>query len=193
MLTATECECCSEIDVIAQKLDKSEANINCIPKQEGFEPVFLNVWVLQAYFLSQTACDINCIPEHEGFEPLFLNVWVLQAYFLSQTAWWNVWYSAWARAWVTILYNIVLSLLIGMTISFSNWWYRFITYQQLTSWCWGLLGRRVHFVLPSCVMNKIRTKLLSGWGRMYMVHYVLPLYLSLFNNIQVWQFHFGSV
>ena len=35
--------------------------------------------------------------------------------------------------------------------------YRFIAYRNLTSWCWGWLGRRVRVVLPSCAVNKIRS------------------------------------
>ena len=35
--------------------------------------------------------------------------------------------------------------------------YRFIAYRNLTSWCWGWLGRHVRVVLPSCAVNKIRS------------------------------------
>ena len=40
--TAAEGVCFSEVDTIAQKLDESEADINCITKDEGFERVCLN-------------------------------------------------------------------------------------------------------------------------------------------------------
>ena len=50
MIIAAECVCCCERDVIAQKLDEGEADVNCIIKHECFEPVCLNVWVLQVSF-----------------------------------------------------------------------------------------------------------------------------------------------
>ena len=69
MPTAAECVCCSEIDVIVQKMDETEADINCITEHEGFEPVCLNVWVLQAGFFSYRhhygTHDIRREPEHE--------------------------------------------------------------------------------------------------------------------------------
>ena len=33
-----------------------------------------------------------------------------------------------------------------------------MAYRQLTGWCWGWLGRRMRVTLPSCAVNKIRTK-----------------------------------
>ena len=64
---AAECVCCSQIDAIAQKLDESEADINCITEHEGFELVCLNVWELQAGFFSYRQrygmCDIQREPE----------------------------------------------------------------------------------------------------------------------------------
>ena len=52
MLAAAECVCCSEIDATNEKMDETEADINCIIEHEGFEPVCLNVWLLQAFFFS---------------------------------------------------------------------------------------------------------------------------------------------
>ena len=34
--------------------------------------------------------------------------------------------------------------------------YRYIAYRQLTTWCWGYLGKHRRVVLPSCAVNKIR-------------------------------------
>ena len=31
-----------------------------------------------------------------------------------------------------------------------------MAYQQMTSWCWGWLGKKVRVVLPSCAVAKIR-------------------------------------
>lgn len=64
-----ECVCCSEIDVIRQKLDEIEAEIKCITEHVGFLPVCLNVWVLQAGFFSYRhhygTSDVRGEPEHE--------------------------------------------------------------------------------------------------------------------------------
>ena len=67
--TFAGCICCSEIDVTAQKLDESEAHVNCITVLEGFEPVCLNVWVMQDDFFScrqhYETLDIQHEPKHE--------------------------------------------------------------------------------------------------------------------------------
>ena len=34
--------------------------------------------------------------------------------------------------------------------------YRYITYRQLTTWCWGYLGKHRRVVLLPCAVNKIR-------------------------------------
>ena len=69
MSTAAECVCFSEIDAIGQKLDETEAEISCITEHEGFEPVCLNVWVLQAVFFSYRqhygTRDIQHEPTHK--------------------------------------------------------------------------------------------------------------------------------
>ena len=69
MPTAVESVCCCEIDAIAQKMDETEADISCITEHKGFEPVCLNVWVLQAgFFLYRQhygTRDVQCEPEHK--------------------------------------------------------------------------------------------------------------------------------
>ena len=51
MPTVDECVCCCEYDNIERKLEESVTSCKCITEHEGFEPVCLNVWVLQtAYF-----------------------------------------------------------------------------------------------------------------------------------------------
>ena len=37
-----------------------------------------------------------------------------------------------------------------------------MAYRQLTSWCWGWLGKNVRVVLPSCAVTAIRTKFPSA-------------------------------
>ena len=50
--TAAKCVCCSDIDVVSQKMDETEADIKCITERKAFDLVCLNVWVLQAGFFS---------------------------------------------------------------------------------------------------------------------------------------------
>ena len=51
MPTVEECVCCCEIDRVVQKKQESDTQVACIMEHQGFEPVCLNVWVLQAgYF-----------------------------------------------------------------------------------------------------------------------------------------------
>ncbi|XP_041379828.1 P2X purinoceptor 7-like, partial [Gigantopelta aegis] len=42
--------------------------------------------------------------------------------------------------------------------------YRYMTYCQLTSWCWGWLGKRVRVILPSCAVKKIRNTFPSDFS-----------------------------
>ena len=50
MTTSRECICCREIDII-YKMGENDIEIGCIMEHEGFQPVCLDVWVLQtAYF-----------------------------------------------------------------------------------------------------------------------------------------------
>ena len=51
MPSSRECVCCREIQVVEQKLRESDVKRQCITEHNGFDPVCLNVWVLQtAYF-----------------------------------------------------------------------------------------------------------------------------------------------
>ena len=56
MPTATECRCCTEYAQYRNKLaelpepTQDTERIQCITKHPGFEPVCLNMWVLQAAF-----------------------------------------------------------------------------------------------------------------------------------------------
>lgn len=47
MQSAVECVCCQEIDTVTTRMEESEHDIQCITQHEGFEPVCLDVWVLQ--------------------------------------------------------------------------------------------------------------------------------------------------
>ena len=48
----SECVCCLEIDMVINTLHESEQEHTCITQLEGFQPVCLNVWVLQAAYFT---------------------------------------------------------------------------------------------------------------------------------------------
>ena len=51
MDTSVECICCHEVEKIVDKMNENDTEIDCIINHAGFDPVCLNVWVLQtAYF-----------------------------------------------------------------------------------------------------------------------------------------------
>ena len=52
MPTVAECICCCEIDRVTQKKEENEVAVSCITQHAGFDPVCLNVWVLQAAYYS---------------------------------------------------------------------------------------------------------------------------------------------
>ena len=43
-----------------------------------------------------------------------------------------------------------------LCVSVDTLYFTFMSYLNLTSWCWGWLGKDVRVVLPSCAVNKIR-------------------------------------
>ena len=71
MPTPIECVCCKEITAIANKCEttSSDETVTCITEHEGFDAVYLNVWVLQAGFFSYCyhygTRDIGDTPTHE--------------------------------------------------------------------------------------------------------------------------------
>ena len=50
MATSAECICCREVDAIESKMQESQSDIGCIIEHEGFQPVCLDVWVLQTAY-----------------------------------------------------------------------------------------------------------------------------------------------
>ena len=75
----------------------------------------------------------TCITQHPGFHPVCINRWVLQ------TAWYQ--YKQQYKE------------------SFDgpeDKLYRHIAYRQLARWCWGILGKEIRVVLPSCAVMCIR-------------------------------------
>ena len=50
MPTSRECVCCAEIEEVTERMQEGPHEVTCITEHEGFEPVCLNVWVLQAAY-----------------------------------------------------------------------------------------------------------------------------------------------
>ena len=75
----------------------------------------------------------SCIIQHPGFEAVCLNQWVLQ------TAWFQYRYGE--------PYDGPEDKL-----------YRHIAYRQLARWCWGIVGKEIRVVLPSCAVMCIRER-----------------------------------
>ena len=69
METSRECVCCKEIPKVVDKILTSDLEQGCITKHEGFEPVCLNTWVLQAAYFEYRqrygTGDTSSIPENE--------------------------------------------------------------------------------------------------------------------------------
>ncbi len=52
---AHECVCCCKFDCMTKKKDESSTSIDCITDHEDFQPICLDVWVLQtAYFTDRS-------------------------------------------------------------------------------------------------------------------------------------------
>lgn len=88
---------------------------------------------------NQTVCqtenvDVSCITDNPGFKVVCLNRWVLEAaWFQYQQQYGNNAYEGPEHK--------------------RN---RHIAYRQLVRWCWGLLGKEIRVVLPSCAVMCIR-------------------------------------
>ena len=50
--TRQECICCCEVERVVLKKEESSREISCITDHEGFESVYLDVWVLQTAYYS---------------------------------------------------------------------------------------------------------------------------------------------
>lgn len=75
----------------------------------------------------------KCITQHPGFHPVCINRWVLQ------TAWYQY------KQQYKDPYDGPEHKL-----------FRHIAYRQLARWCWGILGKEIRVVLPSCAVMCIR-------------------------------------
>ena len=75
----------------------------------------------------------SCITLHPGFSAVCLNRWVLQ------TAWYQY------RQQYSECYDCPEHKLNSH-----------IAYRQLVRWCWGIIGKEIRVVLPSCAVSCIR-------------------------------------
>ena len=80
-----------------------------------------------------TEQPVTCITQHPGFRAVCTNKWVLR------TAWYQY------KQQYTDAYE-----------GPEHKQYRHIAYRQLPRWCWGVLGKEVRVVLPSCAVMCIR-------------------------------------
>ena len=76
----------------------------------------------------------TCITLHPGFAAVCLNIYVLQ------TAWYQYRQQYGTKAYEGPEHK-------------KN---RHIAYRQLVRWCWGVLGKEIRVVLPSCAVSCIR-------------------------------------
>lgn len=76
---------------------------------------------------------INCITDNPGFKAVCLNRWVLEA------------------AWFQFQQQYGSDNNIP-----QHKRNRHIAYRQLVRWCWGVLGKEIRVVLPSCAVMCIR-------------------------------------
>ena len=80
------------------------------------------------------ARPFTCITDNPGFHTVCLDIWVLQA------AWFGYKQQYGSRAYDGPEHKVN----------------RHIAYRQLVRWCWGVIGKEIRVVLPSCAVSCIR-------------------------------------
>ena len=102
----------------------------------------------------------TCITEHPGFSGVCLDMWVQQTTAHHSPYPWSR-YNCSSRTYSQVCYQYidhyqhsVNYILLCHTTLYRQ--YRYIAYRQLTTWCWGYLGKHRRVVLPSCAVHKIR-------------------------------------
>ena len=80
------------------------------------------------------ARPFTCITDNPGFHTVCLDIWVLQA------AWFGYKQQYGSRAYEGPEHKVN----------------RHIAYRQLVRWCWGVIGKEIRVVLPSCAVSCIR-------------------------------------
>ena len=82
----------------------------------------------------QPSVPYSCITNNLGFHAVCLNRWVLQT------------------AWFQYKQQYGTQAMEGPEHKIN----RHVAYRQLVRWCWGVLGKEVRAVLPSCAVSCIR-------------------------------------
>jgi len=76
MPTAQECVCFQEVQRVMSRINTSDSEPDCIIEHEGFDPVFLNTWVLQTAYLKYRqwhgTSESDSIPPHEWASNIIL-------------------------------------------------------------------------------------------------------------------------
>ena len=89
--------------------------------------------IIEAVTSGECQEEPKCITQHPGFHPDCINSWVLQ------TAWYQY------KQLCKDSYNGPEHKLL-----------RHIAYRQLARWYWGILGKEIRVVIPSCAVLCIR-------------------------------------
>ena len=89
--------------------------------------------LIEAVSFGECEEQSKCIKQHPGFHLVCINRWVLQ------TAWYQY------KQQYKDPYDGAEDKL-----------FRHIAYRQLARWCWGILGKEIRVVLPSCAVMCIR-------------------------------------
>ncbi|XP_077972414.1 uncharacterized protein LOC120339446 isoform X2 [Styela clava] len=101
---------------------------------------------------TQHGIEVQCIVDHPGFEPICLNVFVLEATYQRSGA----------KSVQLQMSKFMLRLNMFICHFFRSYWLyffrrnRYTSYRSFVEWCWGRVGRKIRFPLPSCVVVKIR-------------------------------------
>ena len=77
MPSAHECGCCCDLDCVTEKKDESSTSIDCFTDYEGFQPICLDVWVLQtAYFTFRSKIIMGILLQRKlpMSEPLYSQI-----------------------------------------------------------------------------------------------------------------------
>ena len=126
-LCRCSCECCQILDREAE----------CICCQEVEQIVHKNNEVFLEENPPQNPPNLRsyrCITDNPGFQAVCLNRWVLQV------AWFQYKQQYGNTAYEGPEHKIL----------------RHTAYRQLVRWCWGVLGKDIRVVLPSCAVSCIR-------------------------------------
>ena len=125
MLIIYRCTCES-----CQITDRNIGQTECVCCQEIIEVVDKNA---EVYDKLHPPVPYQCITDNPGFQAVCLNPWVLQV------------------AWYQYKQQYGTDAFEGQEHKID----RHVAYRQLVRWCWGVIGKDIHVVLPSCAVSCI--------------------------------------